>query len=105
DLDGDEPETRTTLRPIVGGRGPFAVAVLAHGEDVPARIAFEVVHGHDLVVFTQGHAPHATRVSPHGTHLVLVETNRHAVRTAEQQMLFAVGEADTDETIVFVDTD
>src|SRR5262249_9180071 len=76
-LDQDDPATAPSLRTVLLGPGPLAIAVGGHRED--RRTGVEDGHAHHLVALIETDAAHAARWTSHRSHVARAEADRHAL--------------------------
>src|SRR5262249_32546205 len=84
-------------------RRPLAVAVFAHGQQVPLRVGHD--HADDLVALAQVDAPDAAGVAAHGPGLGFVEPDRHALAGTEHDLVARLRQGHTDQRVALVQVD
>ena len=92
DLEVDQALPAAALDAVGRGFGPLSVALLAGGEDVLVLVA-DGHHADDLVLFGQGHRPHAGRGPAHRPDVLFLEPDGLAQAGGENDVPLAVGQA------------
>ena len=92
----------TGLHPVFRKRRLFAKSVFGHGQQGCALTLSR--HGYHSIALAQGDCLDAVCRTGHGTHIVFVNADRHAVPGGNKQPVGTVGETDCGDLVALVQT-